>query len=153
MRRHGIRAIMAPRRVRTTDSRHALPIAPNLIARLHRRSPKPNLDGRHHLHPTAEGWLYLAAVMDIFSRKIVGWPMRDHMWVEFVSSALTMAFSQQRPAAGLIHHSDRGVQGGFKRSSQHSGVGGCDEHSKAAIGTVWASAITIARTTACGGTG
>jgi transposase InsO family protein len=112
MRRHGIRAIMAPpRRVRTTDSRHDLPIAPNLIARDF-TAAAPNRVWLADITyvPTAEGWLYLAAVMDLFSRKIVGWAMRDHMQVELVSSALTMAICQQRPEAGLIHHSDRGVQ-------------------------------------------
>lgn len=112
MRRHGIRAIMAPpRRVRTTDSRHDLPIAPNLIARDF-TAPAPNRVWLADITyiPTAEGWLYLAAVMDLFSRKIVGWAMRDHMQVELASAALTMAIQQQRPQAGLIHHSDRGVQ-------------------------------------------
>jgi putative transposase len=112
MRRHGIRAIMAaPRRVRTTDSRHDLPIAPNLIARDF-TAAAPNRIWLADITyiPTAEGWLYLAAVMDLFSRKIVGWAMRDHMRVELVSSALSMAIRQQRPGAGLIHHSDRGVQ-------------------------------------------
>lgn len=112
MRRHGIRAIMMPpRRVRTTDSRHDLPIAPNLIARDF-TAPAPNRVWLADITyiPTAEGWLYLAAVMDLFSRKIVGWAMRDHMQVELASAALTMAIQQQRPQAGLIHHSDRGVQ-------------------------------------------
>jgi putative transposase len=112
MRRHGIRAIMAPRRrVRTTDSRHDLPIAPNLIARDF-TAAAPNRIWLADITyiSTAEGWLYLAAVMDLFSRKIVGWAMRDHMRVELVSSALTMALRQQKPEAGLIHHSDRGVQ-------------------------------------------
>jgi putative transposase len=112
MRRYGIRAIMAPpRRVRTTDSRHDLPIAPNLIARDF-TAPAPNRVWLADITyiPTAEGWLYLAAVMDLFSRKIVGWAMRDHMQVELASAALTMAIQQQRPQAGLIHHSDRGVQ-------------------------------------------
>lgn len=112
MRRYGIRAIMArPRRVRTTDSRHDLPIAPNLIARDF-TAAAPNRVWLADITyiPTAEGWLYLAAVMDLFSRKIVGWAMRDHMRVGLVSSALTMALRQQRPGAGLIHHSDRGVQ-------------------------------------------
>ncbi|WFU14540.1 DDE-type integrase/transposase/recombinase [Bradyrhizobium sp. CB3481] len=54
--------------------------------------------------------MYLAAVMDLFSRKIIGWAMRDHLRVELVSSALSMALRQQRPAAGLIHHSDHGAQ-------------------------------------------
>lgn len=112
MSRHGIRAIMAPpRRVRTTDSRHGLPIAPNLIARAF-TAPAPNRVWLADITyiPTAEGWLYLAAIMDLFSRKIVGWAMRDHMQVELASSALTMAIQQQRPQGGLIHHSDRGVQ-------------------------------------------
>jgi putative transposase len=112
MHRHGIRAIMAPpRRVRTTDSRHGLPIAPNLIKR-HFAAAAPNRIWLADITyiPTAEGWLYLAAIMDLFSRKIVGWAMRDHMQVELASSALTMAIRQQRPEPGLIHHSDRGVQ-------------------------------------------
>ncbi|WP_342724158.1 IS3 family transposase [Bradyrhizobium sp. B097] len=112
MHRHGIRAIMAaPRRVRTTDSRHGMPIASNLIER-HFAAAAPNLIWLADITyiPTAEGWLYLAAIMDLFSRKIVGWAMRDHMQVELASSALTMAIRQQRPEAGLIHHSDRGVQ-------------------------------------------
>jgi putative transposase len=112
MSRYGIRAIMAPpRRVRTTDSRHGLPIAPNLIARDF-TAPAPNRVWLADITyiPTAEGWLYLAAVMDLFSRKIVGWAMRDHMQVELASTALTMAIQQQRPQHGLIHHSDRGVQ-------------------------------------------
>src|SRR5882672_10713467 len=83
---------------------------------------------------TDQGWLYLATVMDLYSRKIVGWAMCDHLRTDLPLAALRMAISAQRPGAGLIHHSDRGVQGGFKRSSQHPGVGGCDEHSKAAVG-------------------
>lgn len=74
MHRHGIRAIMAPpRRVRATDSRHGLPIAPNLIER-HFAAEAPNRIWIADITyiPTAEGWLYLAAVMDLFSRKIVG---------------------------------------------------------------------------------
>jgi putative transposase len=112
MHRHGIRAIMAPpRRVRTTDSRHGLPIAPNLIAR-NFTAAAPNRVWLADITyiPTAEGWLYLAAIMDLFSRKIVGWAMRDHLRAELASSALAMAIERQRPHTGLIHHSDRGVQ-------------------------------------------
>jgi putative transposase len=93
MRRHGIRAIMAPpRRARTTDSRHALPIAPNLLARDF-AAAAPNRIWLADITyvPTGEGWLYLAAIMDLFSRKIVGWAMRDHLRTELASSALTMA--------------------------------------------------------------
>jgi transposase InsO family protein len=59
--------------------------------------------------PTAEGWLCLDAVMELFSRKIVGWAVQDHMQVELASAALTIAIEQQRRQAGLIHHSDRGA--------------------------------------------
>jgi len=112
MQRHGIRAIMAPpRRIRTTDSRHDLPIAPNLIQREF-TAAAPNRVWLADITyiPTGEGWLYLAAIMDLFSRKIVGWAMRDYMHSELASSALTMALRLQRPEDGLIHHSDRGVQ-------------------------------------------
>lgn len=112
MRRHGIRAIMArPRRVRTTDSRHDLPIAPNLLDRNFTAvAPKRIWLADITYIETDQGWLYLAAVMDLYSRKIVGWAMRDHLRTELPLAALTMAISAQRPGTGLIHHSDRGVQ-------------------------------------------
>src|SRR5215207_9601085 len=68
---------------------------------------------------TWEGWLYLIAVQDLFSRRIVGWSMADHMRTELVTDALQMALAQRRPTPGLIWHSDHGSQGGFTRSSQH----------------------------------
>jgi transposase InsO family protein len=112
MRRHGIRAIMArPWRPRTTDSRHDLPIAPNLIDR-NFTAAAPNkvwLADITYIE-TDQGWLYLAAVMDLYSRKIVGWAMRDHLRTELALTALNMAVQARRPDAGLIHHSDRGAQ-------------------------------------------
>ena len=100
---------------------------------------------------TAEGWLYVAAVIDLFSRRVVGWAMKAEMTAQLVADALMMAIWRRGKPDSLLHHSDQGSQGGFKRSSQHSEVGGCDEHWKAAIGTVWTSGIAIARTAACGG--
>src|SRR5256886_17403097 len=112
MRRHGVRAIMArPRWVRTTDSRHDFPIAPNLLER-NFTATAPNriwLADITYIE-TDQGWLYLAAVMDLYSRRIVGWAMEDHLRAELPLTALRMAISAQRPGAGLIHHSDRGVQ-------------------------------------------
>jgi putative transposase len=112
MRRHGIRAIMArPYRVRTTDSRHDLPIAPNLLDR-NFVAPAPNgvwLADITYIE-TDQGWLYLATVLDLYSRKIVGWAMADHLRADLPLAALRMAISAQRPGAALIHHSDRGVQ-------------------------------------------
>lgn len=112
MRRHGIRAIMArPRRVRTTDSRHDFPIAPNLLAR-NFTATAPNRIWLADITyvETDQGWLYLATVLDLYSRKIVGWAMCDHLRTDLPLAALRMAISAQRPDAGLIHHSDRGVQ-------------------------------------------
>jgi transposase InsO family protein len=112
MRRHGIRAIMArPRRVRTTDSRHDFPIAPNLIER-NFAAAAPNriwLADITYIE-TDQGWLYLATIMDLYCRKIVGWAMEEHLRTDLPLVALRMAISVQRPRAGLIHHSDRGVQ-------------------------------------------
>jgi putative transposase len=120
MRHHGIRAIMArPRRVRTTDSRHDFPIAPNLLDR-NFTAIAPNRIWLADITyvETDQGWLYLATVMDLYSRRIVGWAMQDHLRADLPLAALKMAISAQRPGPALIHHSDRGVQGGFNRSSQ-----------------------------------
>ncbi len=68
---------------------------------------------------TFEGWLYLATVIDLASRRVVGWAMADHMRAELVCDALRMVIEARRPAPGLIFHSDRGTQGGFRWSSQH----------------------------------
>ena len=96
---------------RTTDSRHALPIAPNLLAQ-NFSVQKPNQVWLADLTytRTGEGWLYLAAVLDACTRKIVGWSMRDTLHVYITREALAMAVERQRPPVGLIHHSDRGIQ-------------------------------------------
>ena len=112
MRRHRIRAL-AGRRFRpcTTDSRHYLPIAPNLLAQCF-VATAPNQIWLADITyiATGEGWLYLAAVLDLATRKIVGWAMRDHMRTELPLAAMMMAAQRQRPAPGLICHSDRGSQ-------------------------------------------
>lgn len=112
MRRHGIRAL-ARRRFRptTTDSRHQLPIAPNLLQQKFTvlEANRVWLADITYI-PTGEGWLYLAAVLDLATRKVVGWAMRDHMRTELTLGALIMAAQRQRPGPGLIHHSDRGSQ-------------------------------------------
>jgi putative transposase len=69
--------------------------------------------------PTCQGTLYLASVIDCYSRRVVGWSMRDEMPAELVVGALEMAISRRRPAGKLVHHSDQGSQGGFKWLSQH----------------------------------
>jgi transposase InsO family protein len=112
MRRHGIRA-RAPRRYRvcTTDSKHSLPVAANLLDQ-NFVAERPNQVWLADITyiPTAEGWLYLAVILDLFTRKVVGWAMRDHMRAELTIAALTMAIQRRRPGPGLTHHSDRGSQ-------------------------------------------
>jgi putative transposase len=112
MRHHGIRAIMArPRWERTPDSRHDLPIAPNLLDR-NFVAPAPNCVWLADITyvETDQGWLYLATVMDLYSRRVVGWAMADHLRTELPLAALRMAIAAKQPGPGLIHHSDRGVQ-------------------------------------------
>jgi transposase InsO family protein len=112
MRQAGLRGLAAlPRRVRTTDSRHAYPIAPNRLGRNFAAS-RPGQVWLADLTyiATGEGWLYLAAVLDLHTRKIVGWSMRERLYTEIALEALNMAIERQRPAPGLIHHSDRGIQ-------------------------------------------
>ena len=116
---HGIRA-RGPRRYRvcTTDSKHGLPVAANLLEQ-NFVADQPNQVWLADITyiPTSQGWLYLAVVIDLFTRKVVGWAMRQHMRAELTIAALTMAIQRQRPPAGLIHHSDRGSQLEFNRSS------------------------------------
>ena len=112
MRHAGIRAKVKRRYVpRTTDANHPHPIASN---RLDRDFTAAASDRKWTCDityvPTEEGWLYLAVVMDLFSRRIVGWSMQDHLRVALVRDALEMALQTRRPPAGLLHHSDRGVQ-------------------------------------------
>jgi len=95
----------------TTDSNHKHPVFPNLVQR-HFAVPQPDQVYASDVTYiwTQEGWLYLAVVMDLYSRKIVGWSMSSQMKAQLVCNALIMAIWQRRPQAGLIHHSDRGSQ-------------------------------------------
>ena len=113
MRKAKIRARIRRRYVpRTTDSRHERPVADNLLQRdFAAAAPNRKWLADITYVPTGEGWLYLAAVLDVFSRRIVGWSMADHMEVDLVADALNMALVHRRPAgAKLLHHSDRGSQ-------------------------------------------
>jgi transposase InsO family protein len=96
---------------RTTDSRHDRPVAANVLGR---RFDAALPDRKWAVDityvPTDQGWLYLAGVIDLCSRRIVGWSMADHMRVELVGDALRMAIARRHPDGDLLHHSDRGVQ-------------------------------------------
>jgi putative transposase len=113
MRHAKIRAKTRRRFVpRTTDSTHAQPVAPNVLARdFSAASADRTWVADITYVPTDEGWLYLAAVLDCFSRKVVGWAMAEHMQVDLVADALRMALAHRRPdGRKLLHHSDRGAQ-------------------------------------------
>ena len=111
MRGMGLAARRKRRFRRTTDSRHAFPIAPNLLER-NFTAEAPDRVWLADLTYiwTAQGWLYLAAVLDLYTRRVVGWAMADHLRHELTLAALDMAIVRQRPAPGLVHHADRGVQ-------------------------------------------
>jgi transposase InsO family protein len=98
-----------PRRFRTTtDSRHSYPIAPNLLERdFETSAPNRAWVGDITYVPTRDGWLYLAILLDLFSRRIVGWAMSDRIDTELALTALHMAAQKRKPAPGLIHHTDR----------------------------------------------
>jgi putative transposase len=109
MRQLNLKAITPKRFKRTTDSKHSFPTAPNILDR------KFDVDVPNKVWTadisyvwTFEGWLYLAVVMDLHSRQIVGWAMNERMKKQLVIDALAMAYRQRKPPKGLLHHSDRG---------------------------------------------
>jgi putative transposase len=111
MAQEGLAGLRKRRFCRTTDSAHDLPLASNALNRQFKPSaPNAAWAGDITYLRTPTGWLYLAIVMDLFSRKIVGWAIADHMRTELVTRALDLAVQQRQPAEGLLHHSDRGSQ-------------------------------------------
>jgi len=111
MRLEGIQGRRKRRKVVTTDSRHAYPVAPNLLNReFEAEAPNEKWVADITYIPTREGWLYLAVVMDLYARKIVGWSMSHQITADLVEDALRMALYERQPDPGLLHHSDRGSQ-------------------------------------------
>ena len=111
MRENGIKARQPRRFKRTTDSLHAFPVAPNLLDQdftAERPDEKWGADLSYIW--TREGWLYLAVVIDLFARRVVGWAASDRLHKELALTALRRALAVRQPSAGLIHHSDRGSQ-------------------------------------------
>jgi transposase InsO family protein len=111
MRLHGLCGLRRGKFKATTDSRHSFPVAPNLLARnFCAAAPDQVWVSDITYLACAEGWEYLATVMDLSSRRIVGWAIQSSLDRSLTLKALKMALSQRRPAPGLVHHSDRGVQ-------------------------------------------
>jgi putative transposase len=111
MQEQGLRARKTRRFQRTTDSQHNLPVAANILDRQF-TVPTPNtvwVSDITYLW-TREGWLYLVVILDLFSRRVVGWALHDRITRQLALDALTMALRHRQPSPGLMHHSDRGSQ-------------------------------------------
>lgn len=111
MRREGLRGRVRRRFRRTTDSSHGLQVAPNVLdRRFDADAPDRVWAGDITYVRTAGGWAYLAVILDLHSRLVVGWAFADHMRTELVESALVSALNKRKPSPELLHHSDRGSQ-------------------------------------------
>lgn len=111
MREYDLYARRRRRKARTTNSQHRFPIAPNLLKRnFAADAPNKKWVADMTFIETREGWLYLSGILDTYSRKIVGWGMDKQHDTTLVEAALQMALQKRHPAAGLIHHSDRGSE-------------------------------------------
>jgi len=116
----GLKCIQNKKFKATTNSDHDLPVAANLLDQSFDIAVPGKVWGTDITYiPTGEGWLYLAGIKDFGSKEIVGYEMGARMTKELVMAALRKAVRHRRPAANCIHHSDRGSQGEFKRSTQH----------------------------------
>jgi putative transposase len=111
MRQAGVVVKLKKRFKATTDSQHRYPVAPHLLERQFTVAAADRVWAADISYLwTAEGWLYLAVVIDLYSRRVVGWSLANHLRVDLVKDALTMALWRRQPKAGLLHHSDRGSQ-------------------------------------------
>jgi putative transposase len=142
MKQHGLRVKTTKRFKVTTNSDHKRPVAPNLVQRnFTAEAPDRLWTGDITYIWTAEGWLYLAVVLDVFSRRIVGWRMDKRMTDNLVITAFNNALVRRRPASGLIFHSDRGSQYCSKRfQTLVKGAGGIQ--SMSGTGCCYDNAIT-----------
>lgn len=126
MRKAGVECKQRRRYKVTTDSSHKLPVAENILNRKFTvAAPNRVWVADITYLWTQEGWLYLAAVLDLFSRRVVGWELANHMREELVEDALQMAVGRRQPVPGLLHHSDRGSQyadGDYQKALKNAGI-------------------------------
>jgi putative transposase len=149
MRTHGVRSIVTRRfRVTTTDSNHDHPVFENRLDRdFAADAPDQKWAADITYVPTGEGFVYLAGVVDLYSRKVVGWAVKDTLHADLCVEALEMALADRRPGGPLLHHSDRGCQyagrqyqaklGAHALECSTSGVGDCWDN--AVVESLWAS--------------
>ena len=131
MRQNGISVVRTRKYKATTDSNHKFNIAPNLLDRdFNADAPNQKWAGDISYIWTREGWLYLAVILDLHSRRVVGWAVSNRMKRDLAIRALKMAIAFRQPPKDCIHHTDRGSQGGFNRSSQHPILGDVDDENR-----------------------
>ena len=151
MRRQGLRGVMRGKVVRTTISDAKAPCPLDRVNRVFKAQRPNQLWVSDFTYvSTWQGWLYVAFVIDVFARRIVGWRVSSSMRTDFVLDALEQALYARQPERqeALIHHSDRGSQGGFNQSLQHVRTGGVYEAEEVEIGSIAATQVAIARQTA-----
>ncbi|MEO6543966.1 MAG: IS3 family transposase, partial [Nitrospiraceae bacterium] len=125
MRQDGIRAKTVKKWRATPQSNHRLPVAENTLNRQFTVTQPNRVWAGDLIYVwTTEGWLYLAVILDLYSRLVVGWAMDHRLTVELAEQALTMALANRNPQAGLLHHSDRGSQYAATRSQRRLGEHG-----------------------------
>jgi len=141
MRESGLQAKGKRRFKKTTDSEHGRPVAPNRLSRkFDVEAPNTAWAGDITYLWTSEGWVYLAVVLDLFSRRVVGWALADHMRTDLVLEALFDALGSRAPRSGLMHHSDRGTQyasGDYQAALEAHGI----ECSMSRTGDCWDNAV------------
>ena len=162
MRDMGLQGVVRGRKIITTNPDAARPCPQDKVSRVF-RADRPNRLWGEPLSaigqrtmasdftyvPTWSGTVYVAFVIDVFARRIVGWRVSGSMTAEFVLDALEQAIRQRNPHGNkdLVHHSDRGSQGGFNRSSQQPADGGCDGETTTTIRSIGARADHFTRAT------
>ena len=141
MHSEGIHARRKRRFKATTDSKHELPIAPNELAR-NFEVDAPNVAWVTDITyvETREGWLYLSVILDLFSRRVVGWATSDSLSTRLALDALAMGLRGRRPSKGLIHHSDRGCQYACEAYRQTLAAAGI-QRSMSRKGDCWDNAV------------
>jgi putative transposase len=141
MRENGLRGKRRRKFRHTTDSNHSMPVAPNTLARdFTADAPNEAWVTDITYIPTGEGWLYLAAILDLYSRRVVGWSMSERITRQLTLDALSMAIAARAPARGLLHHSDRGSQyasGDYRAALADAGI----ECSMSRKGNCWDNAV------------
>lgn len=142
MKRLGVASVVHRKfRVTTTDSRHDRPVFENRLGRdFATAAPNRKWVADITYVPTGEGVLYLAAVVDLFSRKVVGWCVKDTLHADLCLEALEMALARRRPGAGLLHHSDRGCQYASRRYQDKLAEFAID-CSMSRVGDCWDNAV------------